>query len=704
MKITRFALFFGLLLFLFPSFDQLSISAISQESVVWHDVSAQQGQLTRSADRLMPTSYRLVQTNFDVLSGQLTSLTRAPKQHLTLELPLPNGKMAEFTLQSAPIMEPRLAAKYFELQTFTAKGITDPTATGRIDITPYGFHAYVQSAEGEIYIDPFHQADLSLYISYFKNHAQRLPKQYVESAPVGRLADIARQNSGRVGNATNIDLGNVKRTYQMAVTASGEFIDVQCSQIGAVCTNDEDSVQAALASIVTGMNRVNQIYERELSISFVLVDGTDNLLFPNAAVDPFTNVSDVFALLDEGAGAIEGELSIGSYDIGHVFGAGEDAGGGIGFPFSCETSFHSNKVTGATAIDEPVGDPFWVDYVAHEVGHQFFAGHSYNASNAGACTTRDSSEAYEPGSGTTIMSYAGICDDQNLQNNVDAMFNAGSYNQIANFVTNGQASTCADETSTGNTPPTVSAGPNYTIPRDTPFTLTASVTDEEQVADDLTISWEQFSLGRSWTLDSILPNTDELDNESRPIMRVYLPANEPNRTFPRLENILDGTYKNSGEDLPSVSQTLTFRATARDNAAGAGGISSDDMQLIVDDNSGPFRVLSQPVSESFAAGDPIIFQWDVARPDQAPVFCRNVDIMLSIDGGQTFTYILEGGTSNDGFHVDTIPISIQPTAEGRVQIRCNNNIFFDMSKADLTFTNSNPNPFSDFVYIPLVVR
>lgn len=680
------------------------ISVRSEEAVVWHDVSARRAHLTRPENRPLPTSYRLIQTDLSILERQLMAATRAPQQPLLLELPLPNGKMGEFTLQSSPIMEPALAAKYPDYQTFTAKGVTDPTATGRIDITPLGFHAYIQSATGDIYIDPYHPADLSLYISYHKNDSQRQPKQYTEFAPVGRLAEIAQRNSIRGTNATNIDLGAVKRTYQMAVVASGEFADAQCNQDGVVCTNSDESVRVALAAIVTGMNRVSQIYERELSISFVLIDGTDELLFTNAAGDPFTNTTDVSVLLDDGAGAIDGVIPIEDYDIGHVFGAGEGSAGGIGFPFSCQTSNHANKVTGATAIDEPIGDPFWVDYVAHEIGHQFFAGHSYNASGGGACTTRDSTEAYEPGSGTTIMSYAGICQNQNVQTGADAMFNAGSYNEIANFVTSGGGASCADQTPTGNTAPTVSAGSDYTIPRDTPFTLTASVTDTEQNADDLTISWEQFSLGPSWSLDTLLPNTDEQDGESRPILRVYLPTSEPSRTFPKLENILDGSYKNSGEDLPTIGQTLTFRATARDNGAGSGGISSDDMQLVVDPNSGPFRITSQLVAESYAAGDTITIQWDVAGTDQAPVLCTRVDILLSLDGGQTFGYILEGSTTNDGFHLDTVPSSIQPTTQGRVQIKCSNNVFFDISKADLTFTNSAPNPYTEFVFIPVVVR
>ncbi|MEM8862727.1 MAG: zinc-dependent metalloprotease family protein, partial [Chloroflexota bacterium] len=603
------------------------------------------------------------------------------------------------------ILEPALSEKYPNIQTFTLKGIDNLAATGRVDVTPLGFHAYIQTPAGDVYIDPYSSNDLSIYISYAKLDSVRTPRPVVERAPTGRFAErmvSLRANRGPLD--ANIDLGAVKRTYQMVAVATGEFVDAQCNQDGVVCTNDDEAEAVAFAAIVTGMNRVNQVYEKELAITFELVEGTDQLMFANAALDPFTNVADVFALIDEGAGAVDGVIPIDNYDIGHVFGSGEDSGGGLAYSFSCDANDHADKTTGVTTLPDPVGDPFWVDYVAHEIGHQFFADHSYNASQGGFCTTRAGGEAYEPGSGSTIMSYVGICDDQNLQNQADAMFNAGAYNAIANFVTNGGGATCATLENRENTPPSVSAGADYTIPRDTSFRLTADVSDNEQSSAEITTSWEQYSLGSAWSFETILPNTDNQDNTARPILRVFLPSSSPTRIVPTLANILDGTYQNTGEDLPSISQPMVFRATARDNAAGAGGIASDDMKVTVDGNSGPFRVTSQATTASFEAGNTIIVEWDVAGTDQAPVSCSTVDIMISVDGGQTFNYLLEGSTANDGIHVDSVPISIQPTSEGRVQVKCSNNIFFDINKSNLTFTNANPNPFTDFAYIPVVVR
>ncbi len=700
-KLILFCCLFG---FVLLGLSQAQTGAHANSGVLWQDVSLRSVQSVRGADRPLPAEFRLLKANEPLLRQQLLAAPEflAGDAPTELDLPLPNGALGRFAVQSAPIMEPELAAKYPRIKTFVVKGIDDPTATGRLDLTPAGFHGYVQSAAGEFFIDPYAGGDVTHYISYMKPDAQREPKQYVEAAP--NQTDPFGQ---RGIQSTQIDLGDVKRTYQIAMSATGEFTATQCAQPGAQCTFDDQTRETALAAIVTGMNRVTQIYEREFAVSFILANNTDELIFTDADNDPYSEELELYTLIDEFVGAADQELPISAYDLGHVLGGGENAGGGLAFPFTCDATESYLKLTGATTIDEPVGDPFWVDYVAHEIGHQFGADHSYNASAGGGCTSRVASFAFEPGGGSTIMSYAGICEDQNIQNSVDGMFNAGAYVQIAQHITTEQGAGCEDQIVTGNSAPVVDAGNDYVVPRDTPFVLTAVVEDAEQSAAELTTSWEQYSLGAAWPFESILPNTDQQDGSTRPILRVFAPSSSPERIVPSLANILDGTYENSGEDLPSINQVMTFRATVRDNAAGSGGVSSDDMRLTVEQNAGPFRVTSHNTTETveiIETNTPIAINWDVAATDRPPVSCSSVTVSFSADGGQTFDYILKSETANDGAETVLVPSILPVTSNGRIKVACTDNIFFDINKGNLEVVEGEPINFTDVIFLPNVVR
>ncbi|MFK7803559.1 MAG: reprolysin-like metallopeptidase [Anaerolineae bacterium] len=670
---------------------------------LWRDVSLNSS--ARSVNQpLLPQRYRLVRADLAQLQALLMSApdSRAHASALQLELPLSSGGFGLFDIQSAPIMELELAAKFPQLQTFIAQGVDDPTATGRLDLTPQGFHAYIQTADGDIFIDPYQNGDAEHYIVYAKTAATRLPSQTLERAPESTFMHF-NPFVGRSIQA-NLSVGDIKRTFQLAMSATGEFTEAQCSQPGAECLTAQQSIDTAMAAIVTGINRVTQIYERDLSISFILVNGNEQLVFADSTSDPYSDADDIEVTLDEAPGVIDGIIPIDNYDIGHVVSSGANVGGGLAGAFTCESNDHFDKMTGATALEDPVGDPFWVDYVAHEIGHQFFADHSYNASAGGGCTTRSGTVPYEPASGSTIMSYVGICEGQDLQDRADAMFNAGAYHEMITHVTTGFGSTCANETATGNSAPSVNAGSNQTIPKETPFRLTASISDAEQPSSALTVSWEQFSIGAQWPFDSVLPNTDQQDGNVRPILRVLPPSINPVRTVPTLANILDGSYQNSGEDLPSIDQTITFRATVRDNAAGSGGVASSDMQLQVVESAGPFRITSHASNTTLDGQDMTMVSWDVANTDQAPVSCPSVNISLSLDGGVSFNTNLATNTPNDGNQMVTIPGTVTPSNQGRIQVKCSNNIFFDISKANLTITNSEPVEFTDFILLPLIGR
>ncbi len=669
------------------------LSTAGAKAPLWQDASE---PLSRNAGQriIVPNAYRLVKADLAQLEDLLLNgpTSRTNQAGTEIDLPMPNGDSARFIFVNSPIMEPKLAAKYPELQTFVLKGVDDPTATGRADLTPAGFHAYLQTAEGEIFIDPYQTNNVTHYMSYYKSDFVKPEGRFTEFAP-DRLPKN-RQNLQQ-SLAANRSVGQTLRTYQLALSAPGEYADFICS-LGGDCSNPAAKKATTMAGIVTGFNRVNQIYERELSIRFVLINNTDELVFIDKDSDPYESYSygaDAYALWGQLSGVIEAsDIRVQDYDLGHAIGAG--GGGGIASPFDCNATDHEGKSAAASSIPSPIGDPFWVDYVSHEIGHQFTASHTYNASAGGSCSQRFDTAAFEPGSGTTIMSYAGICDGQNVQEQADAMFNAGSFNEIVTFVTSGAGSSCADESATGNTPPTVDAGADYTIPRDTPFELSATITDAEQNDEGLTVSWEQYTLGKAWTIEDVLPNTDQQDNQSRPIVRVMPPTADNSRLIPNLSSILDGTYANLGEELPTIDQTLTFRATGRDNAINGGGVASDDMQLTVANSAGPFRITSQTLSAFYFLGTDITVTWDVANTTEPPINCSLVDVFMSADNGQSWTIPLAENTPNDGSEPVTLPN--EPINQGRIRVACTDNIFFDITNGMLVTTTD----FSS-IYLPI---
>lgn len=605
---------------------------------------------------------RRIFVNFSKLQLILSNIKQKQLTPKTIELPMPDGSQQFFYLYTSPVMETALAEKYPQINTYKVVSVENPIVSGRLDLTPNGFHAYLNTSDGEVYIDPAPSSGLLEYYSYYKHdYASNTAREFScgvkpTSQNESPITELQAKSLNRLPQSRGQMI-----TYRIAVATTGEY----SQQVANGNTTN------TLAEIVTAINRINEIYQRDLGIRLILVAENDKVIFNNASLDPYSNPADLDLILEQNQNALDTVLGSSAYDIGHVFSS--YSGGFANLGSACVAG---EKARGESGSRFPVSDPFYIDMVAHEIGHQLGANHSFNGSTDNCTGSRNSATAFEPGSGSTIMSYAGICGAEDLATHSDASFHAGSIEEIYNFTRFGSGNTCAVFSSKQQAP-VVNAGSDYTIPAGTAFTLKGSADDPE--LDTMSYQWDQMDACLATTASTF--GTDQGNNA--PLFRSYKPATTAERTFPKLNSILNN-YSDSSEVIPSKNRTFNFRLTARD---GNGGVADDDIQIIVDANSGPFEILQPNTHLILNSGQAQLIQWNTACTQRFPVSCANVDIQLSTDGGKSFSSIINGRTVNDGSEQVDLPNINSSTA--RIKIACTNNIFFDISKVDFEISNSS---------------
>lgn len=618
---------------------------------------------------------------------EFTKATRDTQ--LVITLPMPDGTFIRFRVEESPMMAPQLAARFPDVRTYRGRGLDDPTATTRFDVTPAGFHAIVLSTKGTTIIEPAARGRAansnSNYISYDQRDASG------EAGSFHCLVSEAEQSSAQPQNKQFLHSGNVNlsattgtilRTYRLALAATAEYTQ----------TYGGGTISGALSALTTTVNAVNAIYERDLAIHLTLVDNETSIIFTNPATDGYTS-DDPNSLLSQNQVILDQRIGSANYDIGFVldghvyaFQPGHFLFQGAGqFESVCVNGQKGKGVAIFRSIEPSTITAIYV--VAHELGHKFGALHTLNGTTEDCAppSGRFAQVAYEPGSGSTIMGFRGgtapngtylpLCTFEDLHS-TDTYFHTASIDQIVNYTTFGNGSFCPAKTDTGNNPPAVDAGPDYTIPAGTPFRLDATASDAD--ADALTYCWEEFDLGAAGP-----PHTD---NGNRPIFRSFAPAPSPSRTFPQLSDILSGTAT-FGESLPVTTRSMNFRVTVRDNHPGGGGVNTGAMRVNVTAGSGPF-VVTQPTSATtWAPGSNQTVKWEVANTSAAPVSCGNVRVLLSVDGGNSFPFTLAASTPNNGSVTISVPNT--PTLTARIRVEAVGNIFFNISLPNFSIT---PNP------------
>ncbi len=632
----------------------MSRQALNSQNEIWEKASnSEKIQLTKET-KGKSSIYAL---KVETLEQKLSSVTTYNSQ--ILAFPLNNGNVLEFLVEETRVMHPDLEKKFPEIRSF--RGIS-LDASGKILVFTYSpkwglYGVYGSGAHEKQEIKPLGN---SLYKFTTTNSKED------DAAFICEIEDYVRPNlfKKRLFDR-DVNDGNLRR-YRLALSVSGDYSQVFLDGSEA---DDNERKSKVLQAMTSSINRLNGIFERDFGVTMQLIPNSDALIFLNPATDPYTTG---ISLRSQLVNTLNNVLSNSDYDVGHLFHKETNRVYGNAGCIACVCT-DGQKGQAYSVHGNPETDGMNL-LAAHEFGHQFGAYHTQSSAN---CRSGINSEV-EPGSGSTIMSYAGIC-PPNVQGGSDDYFNYTSIRDVANWTINN--SSCAELISTSNSAPVIVEGSNYIIPKSTAFVLDGDATDSDG-DNTLTYCWEQN--------DPENPNstsTPQQTNLLGPMFRSYPPTTNNKRYFPDLTNILANNLTPTWEVLPSVSRRLNFVLTVRDNDISGGQVSSDAIVIDVEGGAGPFLVTSQRNnSEIWTVGEPVTVSWDVAGTNLSPINTSQVEILLSTDGGSTFSSRLIT-TDNDGTETFNLP-DVEATTNARIMVKAVNNVYFAVNEQEFTIQKS----------------
>ncbi len=639
-----------------------SVSNSFSQDAIWKQITNNEVNSPVLARDSHPSEFLLYSLNLEVLKAKLAT---APSRknigqvsNVIIAFPNPQGVMQNYRIYEASVMDPELAVKHQDIQSYVGMGLDDKTSKIRFSTTIFGLHTMTFSGvNGTSYIDPYSK-DLKNYMVFSKSNLTTTKSHSCNVVDQG--IDLSEDIPVNVPSlrASN----SLFKTYRLALSCTIEYAAFHVAAAGMTGATETVKKGVVLAAMNVTMTRVNGIFENDMAFTLVLIPNNDAIINIISDTLDNNNSAPTYPLLDQNQAFIDSVIGDANYDIGHVATTG---GGGVATPQSpCNSG---SKARGVTGLDSPVGDQYDVDFVAHEMGHQFGCSHTFNG-DAGSCGggNRVSASAFEPGSGSTIMAYAGICSPQDVQQHSDAYYHARSIIQMISFV-NGSGN-CGVIQPNGNAAPVVNTGGNYTIPFGTPFALTGSATDADN--DALTYCWEQYNAGSTTANPSPTITT-------APNFRSFNPTASPTRYFPAFSNVLANNLATTWEVVPTVARTMTFSLLARDNRSPLGGQTQRATMLLNLANVGPFKVTSQSAATAWPQNSSQTVTWDVAGTDANGINTTMVNIKLSTDGGATFPYMLAANTPNDGSEVITAPNVVSTNC--RIMIEAVGNVFYALN-------------------------
>lgn len=648
-----------LLFFSFCIFSNFYLNA--QTKKLWHLENVKEINIEENARELKIEEYKVFSLNLNEFQNQLKKapLKTAFKKNNDVIVTLPNasGELEEFRIVESSVFEPELQAKFPEIRSYRGQSIKNPATIAAFSVSPYnGVSAIIRSGQSgkTIIIDPTEKGNTSTYKVFYKSSKKADGK--FTCTTVDEANDLSQQLRQGV-NLKNADDGKL-RTFRLALSCTAEY----SNYFGATNASQVANVNAAFNATMT---RVNGVFEMDFNATMVIIANNNNVIYYNPATDPYSDAANMGNWNNQLQNTLTNVIGEANYDVGHLFGA--TGGGGDAGCIGC-VCVNGSKGSGYTSPADgiPYGDNFDIDYVAHELGHQFGGNHTFTFSPEGTIAQK------EPGSGSTIMGYAGITGATDVQAHSDALFHAVSIQQVTNNI---KGKSCPTITNISNATPTANAGADLTLPKGTAFKLTGVGTDANP-GDALTYIWEQFDDG---TPTTTYPSTTKT---SGPNFRTFTPTTSPTRNFPRLEDHLaNGLNGNKWEIVPGVARTLTFRFTVRDNKPGGASNNSDDMTVTFSNTVGPFEITSQATTGiTYVVGGSTPVTWNVNNTTSLSG-SSNVNIKLSVDGGLTYPYILASNTLNDGNETITLPAGVSAPF-CRILIEPTANVFYAINTKD----------------------
>ena len=614
---------------------------------------------------------KVLSLNVDQLKEHLNQLHTKNKE-LSIKFPNSEGTFNTYRIKEESVLHPDLQAKYPSIKTYSGYNVNDPSENINFSISQqFGLNAAITNNKKTDLIDSYTR-DKKGYVIYDKSKVKSKNNNFIchveEKDPHPSLGLRGLEISPEIRNLTK---NNKLKTLRLAITTTTEYSNYIIDQANLNDASVEQQKEAILAAITISINRVSNILKNDVGIKLELIPNTDLLFF--LTNDTF-NINNARDMLFENINVTNQIIGLENYDIGHLFfkvNTSNLSNGLASTPSVCTI----NKAGGVTGTVTPIGDPFDVDYTAHEIGHQLGAYHTQSNN-----CNRTNSSAVEPGSGSTIMAYTGIC-APNIQRNSDPYYHHISISQITH---NLQTISCGTETEFYNLPPSITLDRNiYEIPHSTAFALEMNASDPNN--DNLTFSWEQIDT----TIPEQMPQLSS--NTNGPMFRSFPPSLSPIRFFPKMENILDNkivintnlSYNAIWEVMPNNPRTLTFAATVRDNNPNI-GLTDSQIVTVNLNNVGPFKVTSQNIPETWNIGAQKTITWDVAGTTTNNINTTAVKIILSLDGGQTWNYTLVESTPNNGSYTFTVPPGIGETTNARIMIKPVDNIYLAVNQSNFT--------------------
>jgi subtilisin-like proprotein convertase family protein len=632
-------------------------SGYAQTDRAWTSVGNAKVTASKNTQRLsFPTEFKLMRLSPQSIAQVLQN---APQRNVSVHqsgvvISLPNidGNLERFEMLEASNFTPEFQAQFPNIRAYAGKGIDDKNATVRLSIDPRGIEAMVFRTDKRNEFIESYSEDGSIYAIYNASRNKgSLPftcsTQDISIAKTLETHETDRSNTSEL------------LTFRLALSCNAEY------------TAYFGGVTQALAAMNATMTRVNGVFEMDFAIHMNMIDNTA-IIYTNAATDPYTGMGSWNGQLQATLTSVIGEAN---YDVGHMFGA--TGGGGNAGCIGC-VCVNNQKGSGITSPADgiPMGDNFDIDYVAHELGHQFGGNHTFSNNVEGSGVN------VEPGSGTTIMGYAGIT-AQDIAAHSDAYFVYASVKQVQD---NMVGKTCPIRTPLANTPPVVDAGADYIIPISTPYILTGSATDVD--GDTLSYCWEQNDSATSQTGNASQASPTKTGG---PNWRSYNPTASPSRYMPPLARVVNNQLTSvfgaiTTEAISSVGRVCNFALTVRDRNLEVGQTNSDFMKVTTVAAAGPFVINTPNTAISVMAATNYDVTWNVAGTTANGVNAATVDILLSTDGGFTYPIELADNVPNDGTQSVNFPDI--PGTTNRVMVKGHNHIFYDISNTNFTITTA----------------